>query len=162
MKKLILIAACALTFVSGALADSQTFSLGGNTQSNLIPQSIKINSLSVTTTNTVTLLFYDAPGSTITNNVGAYSNLVVYATNITFSYTNFFGASNGYILTNGLVTLTNSVAAHTITYPLVFTQSYPSNVTVNLPNLNALFQNGVLVTNQSANTVLITPTYSGN
>lgn len=162
MKKLILIAACALTFVSGALADSQSFSLGGNTQSNLIPQSIKINSLSVTTTNAVTLLFYDAPGNTITNNVNAYSNLVQYATNVSVIYTNFFGTSNGYIMTNVLVTQTNSVAGHTITYPLIFTQSYPSNVTVSLPNLNAVFQNGVLVTNQSANTVLITPTYTGN
>lgn len=162
MKKLILIACAALMFVSGVRADSQTFSLGGNTQSNLFPQSLKIQSLSVTTTNAVTLLFYDAPGNTITNNIGAYSNLVSFATNIPVIYTNFFGASNGYYLSNVLVTATNSVAGHTITYPLIFTQTYPSNGTFNLPNLNAVFQNGVLVTNQSANTVLITPTYSGN
>lgn len=162
MKKLILIAACALSLVSGVLADSQSFVIGPNTQTNIFPQSLKLLSLNVLSTNATAISIYDAPGNTITNNVGAYSNLVVYATNVTVSYTNFFGASNGYIMTNALVTLTNSVAAHTITYPLVFSQSFPSNTTINIPNLNAAFQMGVLVTNSSANTITITPTYTGN
>lgn len=162
MKKLILIACASVAFVTGALADSQSFTIGGNTQSNIFPQALKLLSLTVTTTNANTILIYDAPGNTITNNVGAYSNLVQYATNVSQIYTNFYGVATTNWLTNALVTTTNSVAAHTITYPLVFTQTFPSNVTVSIPNLNAMFQNGILITNQSANTLVITPTYSGN
>lgn len=153
----------ALLFATlGLRADSQSFTIPGNTQTNIFPQSLKINSMNVIATNSATLLFYDAPGTTITNIVGAYSNLVQYATNFTYSYTNFFGASNGYIATNVLVTTTNSIPSKTNTYALVFTQAYGSNTTVNFPNLNATFVNGILVTNQSANTIIITPSYSGN
>lgn len=162
MKKLYTIALLTAGLISSAFADSQSFTIPGNTQTNIFPQSLKFNSLSVTATNAATFLIYDAPGSTITNIVGAYSNLVQYATNFTYSYTNFFGASNGYIATNVLVTITNSVPSRTNTYPLIITQSVGSNVTANLPNLNASFVYGVLVTNQSANTLILTPTYSGN
>ena len=162
MKKLISISLLAVGLSSAALADSQTFVIAPNTQSNLFPQSIKLLSMSVLATNAATITIYDAPGNTTTNIVGSYTTLSRYATNVSQVYTDFFGKPTTNWLTNAIVILTNSFAAQTNTYPQVFAQSYASNSTTTIPNISLLFVNGVLLTNNSGNTVTLTVQYTGN
>jgi hypothetical protein len=162
MKKLLIVALLAAGLLSSALADSFTWVIAPNTITNILPAPVKLTSLSVVATNAVTFNIYDAPGTVFTNNVGAYSNLVQYATNVSVIYTNFFGASNGYIMTNVMVTATNSVAGRSISYPLIFSQSVGSNTTANLGPLSLSFVNGVMLTNNSANTLSLTVGFTGN
>lgn len=162
MKKLILIAGLLVSLVTSAKADSQSFVIGANTITNIFPGPMKITSLSILATNAVTLSIYDAPGIVFTNNVNAYSNLTQYATNVSVIYTNYYGVLTTNWLTNALVTSTQSVAGRSITYPLIFTQSVSSNTTAIIPNLSMTFLYGVMVTNNSGNTVTLTPTYTGN
>lgn len=163
MKKLLLsLVAGACLLSASAYADSQAYVIGPTTATNILRGTFKITSLSVLATNAVAFNIIDAPGTTLTNNVPGYTNYNQYATNIAQWYTNFFGVLNTNWLTNVLVTQTNAVAASSLTYPVVMTQSVPSNTTANIPNLGVTFVNGVLVTNTSANTMTITVTYTGN
>jgi hypothetical protein len=77
-------------------------------------------------------------------------------------YTDFFNKPTTNWLTNALVTVTNSNPARTNTYPTIFTYTAVSNTTTRIPNINATFVNGILVTNNSANTLILVPDYTGN
>lgn len=162
LNKLISITSAALLFCGVAFADQQTFTIGANTQSNILNAPMKLLSLTVLATNAVTLNIYDAPGNTTTNIVGAYSNLVQYATNVSQTYTDFFGKPTTNWLTNALVMTTNSVPSKTNNYTQVFSMTFGSNTTTVLSPLSINFANGILVTNASGNTVVITPQYTGN
>lgn len=162
LKKLISIASAAVLLSKVALADSQSFVIAPNTQTNILAAPIKLLSLTVVATNAVTFNIFDAPGNTQTNIVGAYSNLVQYATNVGQTYTDFFGKPTTNWLTNALVTLTNSVPARTNNYPTIFTYTAGSNTTTRIQGINATFISGILVTNNSANTLILVPEYSGN
>lgn len=162
MKKIITIAGLAVSLVSFMYADSQSWTVPANTVTNILPAPMKLTSISILATNAVTLSIYDAPGTSFTNIVGAYSNLTQYATNVSLIYTNYYGVNTTNWLTNALVTATNSVASRTIAYPLIFAQSVASNTTANLPGLSMSFVNGVMVTNNSANTATLTVNYTGN
>lgn len=163
MKKLITIAGLAVMFVAQSVfADSQSFVIGANTITNILPAPMKLTSISILATNAVTLSIYDAPATSFTNIVGSYSNLTQYATNVSIIYTNYWGVNTTNWLTNALVTATNSVPSRTNSYPLVFTQSVASNTTANLNPLQISFVNGVMVTNASANTATLTVNYTGN
>lgn len=161
MKKIILSIITASALFS-AKADTFTWVIPANTITNILPSPMKLTSMSILATNAVTISVYDAPGTVFTNNVGAYSNLVQYATNVSQIYTDFFGKPTTNWLTNALVTATNSVTGRSISYPLIFSQSVASNTTANLLGLNLSFVSGVMVTNNSANTATLTVNYTGN
>jgi len=160
LKKLTLALVC-VGILSSAVADTATFVIPPNTQTNIFPAPVKLLSLSVLATNACTVLMYDAPGTATTWSATAYTNYTQYATNVSQIYTNFFGVATTNWLTNALVRYTNSVAASTNNYQQVFAQSYASNTTTTIPNLGITFVNGVLLTN-AANTLTITVSYTGN
>lgn len=162
MKKIILSLIAASGLIMSASADTFTWVIPANTITNILPAPMKLTSLTVLATNAVTLSIYDAPGTVFTNNVNAYSNLVQYATNVGQIYTNFYGVTTTNWLTNALVTVTQSVSGRSISYPLIFSQSFASNTTATLPGLGLNFVNGVMVTNNSANTASLTVNYTGN
>lgn len=161
MKKLILTSILTGLFGMSALADTFTWVVPANTGTNILPGPVKITQLVVTTTNTTTVSFYDAPGVQLTNMVAPYTNYTFYATNVSQIYTDFFAKPTTNWLTNALVKITNSSPILTNNYSQIFSQQFASNTTTTVPNMGVTFMNGVLMTNQPY-AVTVTATWTGN
>lgn len=106
------------------------------------------------------LTIYDAPGTNITWSVGAYSNITSYVTNYYTMWTNYYGVTN-YSGTNiALIDITNSVAAVTNVYPVIYTWAAPTNATTTFSSLNTRFLRGAYVTNTGAASLTLSFTYT--
>lgn len=109
----------------------------------------------------VFLTIYDAPAGN-TNykyTVGAYSNIVTYATNYITSWTNYYGYTN-YLTNIAIVDVTNNNNSATATYPLVYIWNVNTNLTTTYQGLNTFFKQGMLITNNNNAAAVITLQYT--
>lgn len=163
MKKILLILGL-VSLSTKLLAASATAIIPANTMTNFVLLSqapVKVISLSANTftTNSAIIFAYDTPtNATVYTNAG-YTNILSYVTNYITTYTNYYGYTNN--LTNkALVDVTNSVAITTNNlYPLRYSASIGTNATVLTDQLNAVFNQGLWITNQSVGAVAVTVTY---
>ncbi len=107
------------------------------------------------TTANATFTVFDAPTAVTTNVIPAYTN-VTYTTvsSITNAYTNYFGVVNSNVY-SAITHATNSVAATTNTYPVMFSEIVPSNSTMTV-DFAQRFQSGVTVSNTAGGSVTVT------
>lgn len=132
-----------------------------NIITNLFSGSVRVTQITYSTTTSATnqLQLVDTPTNALTYTNLAYTNILSYATNVTVSWTNYYGVSNGYILTNALIDFTNTVPSTTNNWPVRMTLQSGSNSTISAPSVNYYFVNGVWATNSSSGTNTVTITF---
>lgn len=118
----------------------------------------QINVTASTATNT-TVAILDTPTNALTYVVPAYTNRLIYGTNYTQIYTNYFGVLTTNIMTNVLTSVSQTVAATTNNYPVRVTQSALASTTSSIDGVNYYFINGVWATNTSSGNASVTITY---
>lgn len=164
MKRLIAITLLALSFSFGAKAASTTLVLSNTVMTNLpmlLPGPAKIQSviLTASTTNVAQVQFVDTFTNWLKYTNSAYTNILSYATNYVTLYTNYYGATNTF--TNiALVDVTNTVAGTTNLFNVPLVCSANTNQTSTVFPVNAVFVNGVWVTNTAGGTAVITVNYT--
>lgn len=112
-------------------------------------------------TNATTLAILDAPSTTYTYTLSAYTNWSTITTNITQVYTTPSGVSQTNTL-SGVYQVANPVAASTNVYPagLVYTIPASSTVTYTPSGNGLLLMRGALLTNSAAGgNMTVTLTY---
>lgn len=144
-----------------AASTSMTIATGG--MSNLLSafqSSALLTSVIVTApaNNTASVTFVD----TITNKLfytnAAYIGVSSYVSNYYNCWTNFLGRTN--CMTNvALVDITNTVASASVSYPLPFIGSAPTNSSFAVSGASFFFNNGVWVTNTGSGNATVTITY---
>lgn len=160
MKKLLLIVGLA---AASLMANAETVSMqvSGNTMTNLLSLrngSAKITQIVLTAggTNANVRLFDNVTNWTFTVQA-PYTNNFSYATNLTSSYTNYFGVINYY--TNlVLVDVTNNVVPAYTNYTSVVDMSALTNTT-SVANGTYYFHRGVWVTNLGTGVASVGITY---
>lgn len=159
MKKLLNILGLALALLFSGASYGATASLAAAANINqLVPLPAKINSISITasTTNNVTLTFYDAPYTNLTYVVSSYTlNVLSAPTNYVNVYTNVYGTVERW--TNTVIRSTaTTVAASTNTFPLLFQMVVPTNSTATYTPTTRLFTAyGLTVTNNQPATIVV-------
>jgi hypothetical protein len=160
MKKLLLIVGlAALSFT--AKAETFTTVVNGNVMTNLLAArngSIAVSQilLTATSSNTAVRLFDNTTNLTY-KVIPPYTNNFSYVTNLTSSYTNYFGVINYYTNTV-LVDITNNVTAAYTNYTSVVDLSALANTTATA-NGAYYFHQGIWATNVSAGNATVTITY---
>jgi hypothetical protein len=164
-KKVYVVGALLLLGVSNTLAAE--FTLNTNIASvtprtlHLIDGYVAINTITVSATSIapIRVSFYAAPGTNTYFTNGAYTNYSYTAGTYTNIYTNFVGLPT--TQTWAAVTkTTNSVAANTNSYPLVWTTTVYSNapVTITFPGAGIAASAGLSITNEKSVEVTISYT----
>lgn len=110
-----------------------------------------------TTTNKALIYVYDSPTNTFTYTNASYSVVTPTVTNLITSYVNYYGATN-FFTNAALIAVTNTVAANTNAYPIVFQGAAPTNSSAIYDGVYS-FRNGAWVTNGVVGTVTVTITY---
>lgn len=121
---------------------------------------IKVSQFILTSTNAtaVSAQAFDSVTNLTTWTNAPYTQVVQYATNQVTLWTNYFGATNAW--TNiALVSVTNTVATTTNTYPIRFAGSAIANSSFTASG-TYYFNNGVWVTNTGAAGIKFTVTYT--
>lgn len=164
MKKLSIIASVML--LCAFVAQAATFTISTNIPANrtiqLIGAGAIINQITVDNTNAATVArvyFYGAPGTNTFFTSGIYTNYTFTVGTFTNFYTNFVGT----LTTNtwaANVRTTNSVAAATNSYPLVWQANLggfgTNNVSTYTPPVPLPAPLGLIITNSAAVNITIT------
>lgn len=162
IKSLIVIGA--LMFANQSFAATATVSVSAAASTNsLLSAGARVTSVVIANsgTNATTFALLDAPSTTTTYTVGAYTNWTSVSTNITQVYTTPSGVSQTNTLT-GVYQVANPVSASTNTYPAALLFTVPASTTVTYtPGGNGLLlMRGALLTNGTpGGTLNITATY---
>lgn len=156
MKKLLVSIgfAIGLTFSSYAASTSLSCSNTIFTNFSFLSQSpVKVLNVTITTPAATAgrFTFYDTPTNATFYTNAAYSNILSYATNYIAVWTNYYGATN-YWTNKSLIDVTNLVAGSTNNYNPEIDVYVPTNSSIQIPNVNALFSLGCWVTNTGTGT----------
>src|SRR5678815_3108655 len=114
---------------------------------------IKILNVTITTPAATAgrFTFYDTPTNvTVFTNLG-YTNIGTYVTNYIAVWTNYYGATN-YWTNRSLVQFSNTVASNNYSYNAEIDVYVPTNSSITLNGVNALFTFGCWVTNNGTGT----------
>lgn len=162
MKKLLLVIACAalaVLNVEGATATGNYTSAGTNSL-----LSVGGTATSVTIANSAasasTVAFINAPSTSLTYTLAAYTNTVQYTTNITNIITTTTGLSQTNISENVLVIERQNNAASTNNYTTLLTLTVPASqtLTYTFGGNGQAFSQGILVTNSTNANITFTYT----
>jgi hypothetical protein len=121
---------------------------------------IKVSQFILTSTNAsgVSAQAFDSVTNLTTWTNAPYTQITQYATNQVTLWTNYFGATN-YWTNIALVSVTNTVATTTNTYPIRFAGSAIANSSFTASG-TYYFNNGIWVTNTGAAGIKFTVTYT--
>lgn len=168
MKKLIISTLTGVLLASSALGASLSITIPSNVFTNLTPGTfglgsgyMKVTGLSLTAAATAatTVTLIDSPTNALTYVVPSYTNTVSYATNMTISWTNYWGNVNTNYGTFLVDNTNNVVAAITNNYPVRYTLSATTNTTTSVSSMDTIFDNGFAVTNNSGGSAVLTVTF---
>ena len=134
-----------------------------STQNGILTAGARVTQVTIANagTNAVTLALLDAPATTYTYTLAAYTNWSTISTNITQVYVTPSGVSQTNTL-SGVFQASNPVAASTNVYPagLVYTIPASSTVTYTPSGNGLLLMRGALLTNSAAGgNMTVTLTY---
>lgn len=151
LKNILIGAMLSLTLSASAASKSVTIPAAGFTNLLVLGQGggATLTQIIVTspTTNATMVQFIDTPTNSLTYSNIPYIQLTSYLTNYITLYTNYWGATNAF--TNvAMIDVTNTVAAVTNRYPIVFTGNASTNSSSVYPGPYT-FNNGVWATNAS-------------
>jgi hypothetical protein len=101
----------------------------------------------------------DVPTNLLVYTTPAYSNTISYATNAYNVWTNFYGVVNSNVLTELIDVTNNLVPASTNAYPVRWSGATVASTSATFYNINAIFTQGIWVTNNSSGIATITINY---
>jgi hypothetical protein len=149
MKRIIL-ASLFLGAVINASATSISVAVASGGITNIFMGYGKVTYMVVSASSNLTATVYDMPTNTPTLFINpAYTNIVSYATNYSYPYTNYYGVSNNITYSNAIVDVLTGVAATTNNWPARLSFNVASNASVTVDGLGYTFLYGMWITNTS-------------
>jgi hypothetical protein len=161
MKKFISIVAAVAVCVGLMHAASVSIVLPPNGITNVLSGPLKVLQLGVSPiSNSASVWFVDSPTNTLVYTNAAYTNYVVYETNLPSSWTNTYFGSVTTVTNLAMAIQTNSISASTNSYAVRASLQAAAGTSTFIQGASYYFGNGVCVTNASTNSTTVIVTYA--